>query len=508
MKCRPSFVFALLALTAIACAQQKPQVPGGLALNLASIVDWGTEHPFTDLFLSARPWTSNAEGKKYGEGGPLDLDDRGWVRRLQPGQRATAPLLSAGGLRPGRYVLTYAGKGELQFHGGGHVISHRPGRHDLELTGSETLNIDLTRTDPEDPLRDIRILPAALADSASPPLFQPEFLARVKQFRAVRLMDWMLTNNSEQRSWRDRPRVDDATQTKKGVALEHMLALCNEAKVAPWFCMPHLADDDYVEQFAKLVKQKLSPSLSVYIEHSNEVWNFSFAQGRYAAERGKELKLSDNGSQAQFFYHSRRSVEIFRIWEKVFGGTDRLVRVLGSQFGNQWGSEQLLTYESAGKHADALAVAPYFGYGLGDPAGVDDVLRGGLDQVFARLRKEIAANNARFTELVALAQRYHVVLIAYEGGQHLVGHNGAENRDELTALFQAANRDARMKELYLQDLGNWQKSGGRMYAVFSSVVAPNKWGSWGLLESALQDPLKAPKYQAVLAVLKQFPRGW
>jgi hypothetical protein len=498
----------LLAIAACAPAQQKPPVSSGLALNLAAIVDWGTEHPFTDFYLSSRTWTSNAEGKGWGQGGPLDLDEYGWVRRLAPGQYATAALLGAGGHRAGRYVCSYAGKGHLEFHGCAHVTSHRPGRYELELTAAETLNIDLKRTDPDDPLRQIRILPAALADAATVPLFQPEFLARVKQFRAVRLMDWMLTNNSEQRSWSDRPRIDDATQTKKGVALEYMLALCNEAKVAPWFCMPHLADDNYVEQFAKQVKQKLSPSLPVYIEHSNEVWNNTFAQGRYAADRGMQLKLSDNRGQAQFFYHSRRSVEIFRIWEKVFGGTDRLVRVLGSQFGNQWGSEQLLTFESAGKHADALAVAPYFGYELGEPAGVDDVLRGGLDAMFARLRQEVAGNGKRFTELVALAQRYHVNLIAYEGGQHLVGHNGAENRDELTALFQAANRDARMKDLYLQDFTNWQKAGGRLYAVFSSIVAPNKWGSWGLLETALQDPLKAPKYQAVLAVLKQFPRGW
>ena len=91
---------ALLAtcLTCLPCRSpaQQAAVPGGLALNLTSVVDWGTEQPFTDLFTGARTWVSQAEGRPWGGGPPLALDDRGCVRSLRPGQWATTILLTAG----------------------------------------------------------------------------------------------------------------------------------------------------------------------------------------------------------------------------------------------------------------------------------------------------------------------------------------------------------------------------------------------------------------------------
>ena len=57
-----------------------------------------------------------------------------------------------------------------------------------------------------------------------------------------------------------------------------------------------------------------------------------------------------------------RSVEIFDIWEDVFGGHERLLRVLAWQSGNAWSMERIiLPHRDAYKHADALAVAPYMG---------------------------------------------------------------------------------------------------------------------------------------------------
>ena len=98
-----------------------------------------------------------------------------------------------------------------------------------------------------------------------------------------------------------------------------------------------------------------------------------------------------------------------------------------------------------------------------------------------------------------LAKRHGLKLLAYEGGAHLVGVNGAENNDKLTALFTAANRNPRMKDLYLRDLRNWQGAGGDLFVVFSSTARPSKWGNWGTLEYDAQDPATAPKYQAIRA---------
>jgi hypothetical protein len=88
-------------------------------------------------------------------------------------------------------------------------------------------------------------------------------------------------------------------------------------------------------------------------------------------------------------------------------------------------------------------------------------------------------------------------LIAYEGGQHLAGYQGAENNDALTKLFHTANRHPKMRELYLEDLNNWKEAGGGLFCLYSSVGRYSKWGSWGLLESSDQDPKTAPKFRAV-----------
>lgn len=49
------------------------------------------------------------------------------------------------------------------------------------------------------------------------------------------------------------------------------IQLSNHVGAAPWFSMPHLADDGYHRAFAQQVKDTLRPDLKVYVEWSNEV---------------------------------------------------------------------------------------------------------------------------------------------------------------------------------------------------------------------------------------------
>ena len=70
-------------------------------------------------------------------------------------------------------------------------------------------------------------------------------------------------------------------------------------------------------------------------------------------------------------------------------------------------------------------------------------------------------------------------------------------------LFHEANRHPRMRELYLEDLKNWQEIGGSTYSVFSSMGLYTKWGSWGVLEHRDQDPDQVPKMKAIREFMKQ-----
>ncbi|HPC94517.1 MAG TPA: hypothetical protein PLU87_06220 [Sedimentisphaerales bacterium] len=505
---------ALLAVSGVACvAHAAPNDSASLGINLGSVTYWSSEIVFVDLFKHAQTFKSQAPGKGYAQGGPLDLNADGYVRSLAAGgQFADSIVLSrpALGYPEGIYTCLYDGKGKIAFAYGVETVDEQPGRIRIRVKASQNLlTLRLTETDPSDPVRHIRVILPGFEETYEQQPFHPDFLKRWERFSTLRFMDFQRTNNSKQTDWTDRATPAFQTQgDDAGVALEYMIQLSDTLGADPWFCMPHRASDDYVRCFAQMVKARLDPGRKVYIEYSNECWNGIFEQARYCRDKGKELGLSDNEYQAQLRYYSKRSVEIFRIWEEVFGGTERLVRVLAAQSANPWTSEQVMDFEDAHEHADALGIAPYFGNALGDPKRQDEVARMSVDEILDRCAEFIAEGNETIAKQAELARERGLRLVAYEGGQHLVGYGGAENNEKLTELFHAANRHPRMRQLYLDYLAGWRQSGGTLMAVFSSMGTYSKWGSWGLLEYHGQDLAEAPKYEAVLEFLDANPKWW
>jgi hypothetical protein len=474
-------------------ARPKAAGPLRVGLNLAAVQDWSREWAFVDAFKGARAWS--AEG-----GGDLAFDKAGNPLPA-PGKPAWTLVLREleGHYPPGKYVATWKGTGEVDVsrYDVTQVVAKAKNRTVFEVKpGQEGVQIDLLASKATDPVRDFRIWMPGFENAKSP--FHPLFLERLKPAKVVRFMDWQRTNNSTLGKWADRPKPEDATYaTDRGVPVEVMVALANTAKVDPWFCMPHRADDDFVREFAKLVKAKLDPARTVYVEYSNEVWNWMFDQTKWAQEQGKARKLGEP-DHARFY--AERSVEVMKIWEEEFG-RERLVRVLASQNDVPWLSEQILTWKKAHEHADALSVAPYFGHETGDPKAAAATLKLTAAQLLDGMEKEIdGPNRDAVRQQAVLAGKFGLRLIAYEGGQHLVGHSGAENNEELAKLFQTANRDPRMYSLYRKHLKHWADAGGDLYVFYNYAMAPSKWGSWGLLEYQDQPIAQAHKYRAFVDV--------
>jgi len=488
--------------TTTALVEEEDEVkaqPTQMGMNLASVIDWSREWPLVDTFKASRPWM-------YDQNEKIEFDRDGYPK-LKEGQRVSTLMHREieGQYPSGTYVVTYEGKGKVEVKRWDvtRVISDKPGRIEVEVkAGDGGIALEIPQSDPNDPIRNIHCWMPGHEKAKSP--FHPKYTERLQPFKVLRFMDWQRTNNSKLVKWADRPKMSDVRySTDNGTPVELMVELANETESDPWFCMPHLADDDYVRNFAKLVKEKLARNRKVYVEYSNEVWNSQFEQARYAAEQGKKVGLSKNDYQAQLYFYSKRSVDCFKIWEAEMG-KDRLVRVMAAQSANPWTSEQVLTYEDAYKHCDALAIAPYFGNSLGDPAKQKQNENLSLDQVFAALKEEVEGSNKKLiAEQGKWARKYKLQLVAYEGGQHLVGYGGAENNAKLMNLFIEANRDPRMGELYKTHLKNWFDNGGGLYVVFSFVGKPSKWGSWGVLEAQDQPAEKAPKYKAIVDFAKE-----
>jgi hypothetical protein len=101
----------------------------------------------------------------------------------------------------------------------------------------------------------------------------------------------------------------------------------------------------------------------------------------------------------------------------------------------------------------------------------------------------------------AIARSHGLELVAYEGGQHLVGLAETLNDKSVNELLMAANRDARMGEAYALHLDDWQAAGGGLYNLWNSVSPYTLWGSWGLKE--YRDQAGAPKYDAAVRAVER-----
>ena len=531
-----------------------------IGMNLAGISDYSPGFPFKNLMWGARPWLT----KDLDRQGPFDsgfaekipLDQNGYPLELpcQPAgatQPQTVFTIIPNLTEPGRYVVLYDGEGEIAAAMSTKVVSSAPGRVMIELqnVGNDSAyeGIAITRSAKGNHLRNLRIL--ALADEkadlkANP--FRADFLEYCKQWHALRFMDWMVTNDSLEKEWRKRKPPafytmigtsgdaigrwgklpsDFQLRFSGGVPVEILIQLANQMKTAPWFCMPHRATPEYMTQFAKLVKAQLDPSLKIYVEYSNEVWNWQFQQAgwmmqsKVAADAviasGKRAWKNDllpelpydDGSVARDGgeNHPERMAALdrrcFAAWESVFTGNDRarLVRVVGVQ--HAWADTARRTAQWVVEHggADALAPAAYFGpndeiYARWETAGAALTSA----QVIADMNEAFEKDSARWTrELAAIAKEFKLRYVVYEGGQHIQPKEQKET--PYLPSLKAAQFHPGMYDLYLKNFALHQEIGCELFCAFSSISKQGtRWGSWGHQERYGQPRREIPKFGALL----------
>jgi len=467
-----------------------------MGVNLSEIKDWSSELVFNDVFKRARPWYSIQANTMRPDKRVVHIDRNGWIESLDADQWAITYLFTSfQGHLPhhARYRCFYDGKGSVDFQGAT-ITSRHAGVIDFTINQrANNLTLVIKSTRLGDPIRNIRILPISMRGEVDTQTYRKDFLARWRGFHAIRFMDWMETNHTHVSEWSERASKAYFSQaTTKGVALEYMIELANTLKLSPWFCMPYAASDDYVYHFANYVKAHLDPSLKAYVEYSNEVWNGMFPSFKYTAKKGMDLGLSQNRIRASLRYYTHRSLEIFAIWEKVFGDAGRVSRVLAGQAVVPWKGEEILDWEEAYKHTDVFAIAPYFGFIQQKQPLIPTV-----DQLSMRLQREIENQAVLFSKYKKITSSRHIGLVAYEGGQHLI----ARNNPSLDRLYDQINRNQKMYALYKTYLLGWFRYGGGVFMHFSSVGRYTRFGRWGLKEWYDEKPNRFSKYSAVKDIM-------
>ncbi|MBD3268009.1 hypothetical protein GF373_15185, partial [bacterium] len=329
----------------------------------------------------------------------IPLDQHGWPTsmKLNNGTQVDRYTTVAMGDKPspqafpkGEYRLTYHGEGHFRFDGA-NVVSEGAGEIILHYNGQKTLMISITKTDPNNHLRNIRLLrPDAVAGER----FHREYLDYLRPFSVIRPLHFLGEQLSygPYANWEERKPVDYSHWGGAfGSPYEIAIDLANQSASDLWLNIPIAADDRYVRNLARLMQTGLDPERRLYLELGNELWNYSFpyALGRqYALKRaqerwpnvlGKVKSYSDGDKVSEnmmiFSWQGARTVEIRKIFHEVWGDeADRLIAVLAGQIGgsfpNWYPSRALLEcpvgvgeegLEPSGRHVDAFAVAPYIG---------------------------------------------------------------------------------------------------------------------------------------------------
>jgi hypothetical protein len=504
-----------------------------LGTNITTILDYSSEIQLLDVYKSSRPWNNGDPN--------VALDATGNLASLAPGQTVTTYMLwdLQKHYPAGQYTVLYEGDASgVEYSAGAtkNVALSKPGRDVLDVDPTRNgIQMTVKSLNPNDKLRNVHvILPGGscsndqlkmctddatcganntckkFVDNYESQVFYPPFLEKIRHNKIIRFMDWLATNDSQLVHFADRPKLGDARYTVKGSPIELAIDVANRIGADPWINIPHMADDDFITQTATIVKSRMAPGHKVYVEYSNEVWNAQFKQFQYAFQQGRALGFSPgNDFGALLSFQSKRSVDVFKSFTSVFGddAKTRLVRVMGSQAANDYVSDYELMFQDAYKQTDAVAIAPYFGGYLGTPDQKARVDAMNLDQLFSEIdTKALPEAIGWMNATSAVAKKYNVKMVAYEGGQHTVGVTGQENDATLNTLFDALNRDPRMKGVYKKYLDAWKASGGDMFVHFVNCGLYNKFGRWGAMEYLDEPREMAPKYDALEQFISDNPK--
>ncbi len=516
-----ALVLALPTVILTAAAQTTDPVAkvGRLAINFDELKDWNPTWVFSDAMKIARPWLTQIPGtlSPWDTGAPLNTDANGWPI-LNWGQSAAALLFrEINGVYPGgTYHVFFEGSGTMEYALDAKFVKHvGPGHDEIFVTPSNTgMLVKISTSDVNNHVRNVKVILPGLQGSYQTQTFHPEFLAAIEPFGALRFMQWQNINFTDIQHWWQRTTANTWTQSGPyGMAVEHMVELANVTKKAPWFCMPHTATDDFIREFARYVAQNLDQSVPAYVEYSNEVWNNQFEAFEHAANNGLAVGY---GSQylpnwesakvhAAWEWYADRSVQVLGIWDQEFQAVpgppvrQRLVRVLAAQHANPDVGETIIKKNNAYQHADALAVAPYVGYSFGVSGNEWIYANKSEDQILDDLEHELQTDvYPKMIENVQIAQSHGLNLIAYEGGQHLVGVGSAQNNWQLTQKFIAVNRHPRMYDLYTHLLERWDQAGADFMTPYSFCGKFSDFGSWGHLEYLDQPLSVAHKHRALV----------
>jgi len=506
-----------------------------MGMGMAKIRDWSTGYALIDFMKQARPWKDwhNREDKR-----PYKLDDSGWVTSLAEGRTAGTVFITQPEDRAPIFekaVVLYEGDGEIKYEWAARKIESESskGRDVIALARGSAL-LTITAVNERNPLRNIKIIPTMFWDEFERgEVFNPIWLEKIGRFDVLRYKDWQGIDDSKEERWSERVKLSDRSWTKSA-PLELIVELTQQTDTTPWINFPHKVNDEFIRESAIVLKRLLKDDQELYIEFSNEVWNWRYKQTHYASERGKQVLGSffSSAKDAYQQWYGMRTAQMCDVFKKeVFSdSSDRIKCVMSIH--SDWKGLHKSALECpswkarAGgcyKHGiDFLGITTYFNGGLNGPRKemkeYSSILEEwasageyGLKQAFVQLRtgdklrkipglegydgvKAELRNRLSFWK--SEADTYGLKLIAYEGGQHVTANaHLLQDKESIINFHIAVNRHAEMGAIYSELHKIWSEYTTEAHVHFLDFEIPSKWGSWGALETFTDEG--SPKWDAI-----------
>lgn len=481
-------------------------VASRLGVNIEGLSDWSGANMFVDLMKTSRAW--GLAGQPWVTG--VKTDANGWPTedagvivfcdQVDVDMGGTYKLSFDGSAT----IVTYEGiKIQNQVYSGGKTTA------DIVIPKNAS-QLFLTFNDTNKGVKNVKIIRPGYSEDQT---FTDVFLKALDPFTTIRYMDFLNTNgqNSSDSAyydattidWSDRKLPTDASQAssigkKVGGAWEYVIELANLTHKDIWINVPYNVTNNYLTSLAQLLKAKLDSDINIYVEYSNEVWNWQFAQAQLNAYHSQSDPVANNYIKQ----YAKKVAETAVAFRNVYGSAamnNKVRVVLAWQFGwspaDSQPREQLNyirdNFEEPANLIYSYATAPYFS----EPLPEDCTSISAIHEFMTKSSDKSVADKIK---LVKMCNEFGLVggMTAYEGGPH---HQGQVDVNLSTRL--AAHRDPAMKDVLLNELKkNWFDVGGGLFCYFGLTGRYGVYGCWGLAENISN--LNTPKYNAILELQK------
>ena len=503
-------------------------INGQVGINISLPERGGT---FIDVVKENYRWTD------LNTGSPVNtstVDDRGWptvdaqyILDYRPVAEWAGQIDDPEVYRldvSGTYKCSFTGQADVRGVVGGQVQSltydavSNTTRFDFNVprgsNGFFLINFENTRRTPNHGLNtgftDFKMLrPGYENDDA---LFHVNFLEALNgiNFSAIRFMDFTGTNGSdpvypEKSTWDNRKLPSDASQVgigpigkRGGACWEYVIELANRSQKDIWINVPVSADEDYVRSLANMLLNDLDPSLNIYVESSNEVWNTApgFEQSQYNRAGANARGIGEHEN------HARRTVELAQLFESVFGpgSLNSRIRVIlcSHQPMLKWWVEPMLQYvrNNFGPPSQfiySIASQTYFSGGADAGESVDKILQDCMSSIEQQF-DEPSGNEAGRVQWIQKAGDWSLPggYCSYEGGP---AHGGGSTTNIANRIL--AERSQGMCEAMRYNLDDgFIRLGGNLAMHFTLTSAYTRYGCWGLTDD-VSIPDRNYKYQCL-----------